>query len=411
MVSKWCRARPQEMAPSSSDLEFYYSRAYPFAPVFRWLNGGPEDQPTQNVTHRELAMAFRSGAYKRYVSVNTLAEFAETVRRLNPDRFEVGAVYSRPPKERDSLLKSELVALRKELVFDIDMDDYDSYRTCCQGARVCTRCWRFIQLAIEVIGTALREDFGFSTFVWVFSGRRGAHCWVSDPRAMAMTDQQRRNTLEYLNVVRDRTAAKRLNLVRPYHPLLARSLELLKPHFANLLLEDQDPWRDDTRARATLLTALHDKSLAETLSKQWTEQPGRSSSEKWRDIDTAAASIKFPSTARRQDFHAKLHECKEDIVMATLYPKLDVEVTKLTSHLLKAPFCVHPATGNICVPILDPLTFTPDSAPKLITIQQEWEKDHRARNSLDPFVDAFSKYADDLALADKKRPRSQEEQQ
>lgn len=74
-------------------------------------------------------------------------------------------------------------------------------------------------MAIKVIDKALRDDFGFKHIMWVYSGRRGAHAWISDKRAREMDDNKRRSIAGYLELLKggDKTA-KKVNLKRPLHP-------------------------------------------------------------------------------------------------------------------------------------------------------------------------------------------------
>ena len=143
--------------------------------------------------------------------------------RLNPSRFEIGPVYTANPRDRKVLVRSKAFRpMSKEMVFDIDLTDYDEIRTCCNKANICHKCWSFVTMAIKVVDVALRQDFGFEHVMWVYSGRRGAHAWISDKRARHLDDSKRKAIAGYLEVIKGGAqSGKKVNVRRPLHPHLA----------------------------------------------------------------------------------------------------------------------------------------------------------------------------------------------
>jgi len=346
--------------------------------------------------------------------------------QLIPSRFEIGPVYSTNPRDRKTLRKASMFRpISKELVFDVDLTDYDSIRTCCTGAKICNRCWQFITMAIKVVDIALRDDFGFKHIMWVYSGRRGAHAWVCDKRAREMDDSKRKAVAGYLELLKGGDkGGKKVNVKRPLHPHLERSLRVLRDHFQTDILVEQDPWAADERFN-TLLDLLPDKDLNAALRKKWESAPERPSTNKWADIDTLAKEGAGSSTLDGKT----LKEAKQDIILEYTYPRLDAEVSKKLNHLLKSPFCVHPGTGRVCVPIdirkfeeFDPLAVP--TVTDLLNEIDKWDEAHSSdtegvengkrvqdweKTSLQPYIEWFRGFVAGLLKDERASKRDRDE--
>ncbi|KAF5699288.1 DNA primase small subunit [Fusarium globosum] len=411
------------MTLKASDPEVmrsFYQRLFPWRYLFQWLNHSPT--PTNDFGNREFAFTLQNDAYLRYQSFPTADMLRKDVLRLMPSRFEIGPVYTTNPRDRKQLRNSSAFKpLAKELCFDIDLTDYDDIRTCCDKANICNKCWQFMTMAIKVVDVALREDFGFKHIMWVYSGRRGAHAWVCDKKVRSMDDQKRRAIAGYLEVVKGGAqSGKKVNVRRPLHPHLARSLEILKTHFQEDVLDVQDPWASAEQSEK-LLQLLPNQNLNESLRRKWDAAAGRASASKWADIDAVAKSGASKNLDARQ-----LLEAKQDIVLEYTYPRLDIEVSKKLNHLLKSPFVVHPGTGRVCVPIntknledFDPLGVP--TVQELLTEIDSWKGEEEEggkgtadweKTSLKPYIEQFRHFVHGLMKDEKdvkvKREREDE---
>ncbi|KAL1843588.1 hypothetical protein VTJ49DRAFT_871 [Mycothermus thermophilus] len=384
-------------------LRIYYQSFFPWRYMFQWLNHSPV--PTNDFKHREFSLWLHNDAVMRY-------QFRNDVLRLMPRRIEIGPVYTADPRDRKTFRNSTAFQpLAKELCFDIDLTEYDDVRTCCSGTKICHKCWKFTTMAIKVLDTALREDFGFKHILWVFSGRRGIHAWVCDKKARSLNDNQRKAITGYFDIMSGgKQGGKRVNIRRPLHPHLSRSIDILKSHFQHDVLETQDPWQAPEKAEA-LLQQIPDTELREALRKKWDASPGRSSAAKWADIDTLAQTQASSSLDSRD-----LRDAKQDVLLEHTYPRLDAAVSQKLNHLLKSPFVVHPGTGQVCVPIdhRDLEAFDPFAVPTLqglvaeidewaekegseaagsqdVKRLQDWEK-----TSLKPYIEYFRSFVTTL---------------
>lgn len=81
-------------------------------------------------------------------------------------------------------------------------------------------------IAVKVLERALRDDFGWKHLLWVFSGRRGIHCWICDESARKLSPSERGTVIDYL-VLLSAGESKRCNVNHPFVKSVAINTILL----------------------------------------------------------------------------------------------------------------------------------------------------------------------------------------
>ncbi|XP_046586302.1 DNA primase small subunit isoform X2 [Neodiprion lecontei] len=240
----------------------------------------------------------------------------------------------------DDSCRLKLISVRYTIY---DMTDYDDVRSCCSGADICTKCWKYMVIACQILDSALREDFGFEHLLWVFSGRRGIHCWVCDKSARELNSMTRGCVAEYLQLITGgELKAKKVNFPGPkLHHSVRRALNIIEPLFVSMCVEEQNMLGTEEGVAKFLPLILDDslRSQVKDLFKKHT-----SSVERWEAF-TACYQVE-KQTGKKW----RLNHLLEEIMIQYAYPRLDINVTKGMNHLLKSPFCIHPKSGKVSVP-------------------------------------------------------------
>ena len=328
----------------SSLLPLYYKYIFPYSPYCKWLQYGYTSAEDTAFSHREFSFTLQNDIYVRYQSFNSQNELEKEMQRLNPCKIDIGAVYTHPPKDHNRYHSGTFKPLNKELVFDIDMTDYDDVRKCCQGAEICPKCWTLMKIAIKVIHQALTEDFGFHHILWVYSGRRGVHCWVCDRKARQLSSSARAAIVEYLSLVQGGKSDKRVYLRQPIHPYIQRCRVTVASYWKEYGLINQDILENDEDVKKIMKlvpVAAVGKEVEEAM-KDCT-----SSIDRWDKLK-GCCSMAYKADPKQ---NAKALFVPSEIMLQYCFPRLDENVTKGVNHLLKSPFCIHPKTGRVCVPI------------------------------------------------------------
>ena len=185
-------------------------------------------------------------------------------------------------------------------------------------------------------------------------------------------------------------------LTSPIHPMLNRAFEVLEPMFiesvipesGHKLLASSEYWEPLLDTLPEAASMVRDRML-----QAWSGRAGAelSPAEKWAELkehleacfgrNSSVKRSKNVSTADKE----RCQNWPMEVVFKYTYPRLDINVSKMQNHLLKSPFCVHPKTGRVCVPIeVDKIDdFDPFAVPTLPVLMRELDEYGKNNNDQD----------------------------
>lgn len=256
------------------------------------------------------------------------------VKRKNPTQLHFHSLKGK------SIYSEEIVTELMEIVFDIDVTDFERYCLCIQQVdkkRTCSSCWHHIVGASIVLEYILKELWGVPSenILWVLSGMKGFHCIVNEKRFLFLTKEERTSLFLQLQKTNDKQLIQFASLLSSEFSLTLQK-EFLEKSIVSKSLLNSDKFQN------SCLSLIKNEyyPIYNALSVKWFNQRAASSEEKWKallDLEKGQFGTKpLPSLV---------------IILKCYYPKIDKGPFCESNHLFKLPYSIHTTTRKISLPV------------------------------------------------------------
>ena len=349
-----------------STFESYYKHMFPASHVFKLFSRTWQDKK-YSPECREYGTETIDGIFRRWKCCSNEDDLRTLVSAAEIGKLNIGAVFKQQIWMRWKLPSNQsMIPLQREFVIDIDLDDYSSGAVSIDknDLQQNDRMWPLVAIGILICKDILKEAFGFSQFLVVYSGRRGAHLWVLDQRACELTDEARAAIIKFIT-----PSDKMSESGRKYFSWL-----LQHPNFGS----GPNPLEASEIGMETVFQRFVYKFFVNYAIKPLGEKNGlglldsrfdrehfiKMADLKFSDQDVGhilncasgvAAFDKMqylislqPEALRKWTI---VRMC--ETICTMVWPRPDVAVSTHMNHTLKAPYSVHPKTGRISIPVFN----------------------------------------------------------
>ena len=310
------------------------------------------------------------GGFASTASQKRKRDFTESRLRLDDLRQDTTL---RESNGRDYI---HIIDRCKELVFDVDVPDFDRFCECgvTHSKILCPVCWLHIEGSYYIIRFIMTAVFGYgdANLLFVFSGGKGMHCFNNDARAMSLNQGQRDAIYNYVHIGKEDDVALCKWIIDNATPELTAQLEQL---FMETVIKGRDLFRSQ-RARQWVGTKLakHYPATYQSIRSWWCLDDARAffyinkahnvSESLWaRLIRHSQYENRDPGNAMRVVGPVQF------LIYRLYYPMIDAGPLAL-KHEIKLPFSIHTTTTNLALPFDERFIRESDKASLLITLER-----------------------------------------
>lgn len=352
----------------SGELEFVMS-------WFRKYYTDSPPPPPDRFGRREFGFMFFDKTFvQRHISFSKASDLNSFLREQVPAHVYYSSAYYELPAAATMEEKKWLGA---DLIFDLDADHIKG----AEGLSYTDMLAEVKNEMARLLDDFILGDLGFNPaeIKVVFSGGRGYHVHVSDPRVMDLKSHERREIVDYITgteldfdwVFEERAFEKRQfkQVTRVNKSRLLPSADSagwrrrMRVGVERLLQELERLSAQDVRARFVEARDVPDKLLEEMLSDLFSKRGGKSGA----NIMLGSDTLEVLSSSKGQILFLKM---LEGHMKDELEGQVDEPVTSDIKRLIRLPQSLHGKTGLTVVPMsrdeldgFDPLR---DAVPEML---------------------------------------------